>query len=150
MPCSQRTVKAAMIKGSSDWGKCMLHWPQKCNSKFMLLNGLHSNLRNHLCRCRYSTCTVSGEAPRTYRQRDREQKMTVHCQPLLPKKNIWVKLMTQEVKGYWTWSSDEPLPWPTSCNCSKKPLQAAQGRFAVNRQLWTQETTVASCQKSAF
>lgn len=54
----------------------------------MLLNGLHSNPRNHLCRRRYSTHTVSGEAPRTYSQRDREQKMMVHCQPLLPKNII--------------------------------------------------------------
>lgn len=54
----------------------------------MLLNGLHSNPRSHLCRCRYSTYTVSGEAPWTYHQSDREQKMMVHCQPLLPKKII--------------------------------------------------------------
>lgn len=50
-------------------------------------SGPHSNPRNHLCRCRYSTYTVSGEAPWTYHQDDREQKM-VYCQSLLPKKII--------------------------------------------------------------
>lgn len=45
----------------------------------------HSNPRNHLCRCRYGTRTVSGAARWINHQHDWEQKM-VYRQSLLPKK----------------------------------------------------------------
>lgn len=37
LPCSQRAVKGAVVKASSNRGKSLLHWAQKWNSKSLLL-----------------------------------------------------------------------------------------------------------------